>query len=157
MLNDMQSKTTIAQQLGSIYQGSISDIEGAQAGLSNLASCWGSVATSTNASAAPNAANANAATQSLEDQVTLYNNDITQINSAIASLNQFELQISTAASAADVSTVATNYNAAVSAGTFPSQTDVTTAQQNRTTLQSQLATTNAATEASLQQCEALKK
>jgi hypothetical protein len=157
LLNDMQNNTTIAEQLGSVYQGSISDIENAQSGLNDLSSCWASVAStasSTNATAAQNAADASTTLQQLESQVTAYNNDITQINSAIASLNQFELQVSSAASDADVSNVTASYNAAVSAGTFPSQTDLTTAQQNRTTLQSQLAATNTATATSLAQCQA---
>lgn len=155
MLNDMQSKTILAQQLGSIYQGSISDIENVQAGLSGLANCWSSVASSTNnTSAAQHAADANTTLQLLETQVTAFNDKITQINSAIAALNQFESQISMAASAADVATVAANYTAAVSAGTFPSQTDITTAGQDRVTLQSQLATTNQSTQTGLAQCNA---
>ncbi|MGC9602433.1 MAG: hypothetical protein ABSE76_01680 [Minisyncoccia bacterium] len=156
LLNDIQSNTTIAEQLGSIYQGSISDIQSAQANLNNLANCWSSVAASTNnASAAQNAATASTTIQSLESQVTVYNNDITQVNNAIATLNQFALQISSAASDADVSTATASYNAAVSAGTFPSQTDLTTAEQNRTTLQSSLAATNTSTQSSLEQCQAL--
>jgi hypothetical protein len=155
LLNDIQSNTTIAEQLGSIYQGSISDIENAQASLSNLVDCWNSVAASTNStSAAQNAATASSTIQTLEAQVTVYNDDITQINSEIAELNQFALQISTAASPAAVKTITDSYNAAVSAGTFPSQTDLTTAQQNRTTLQSQLASLNSTTQSSLAQCQA---
>jgi hypothetical protein len=153
LLNDMQSRSTFAQQLGSIYQGSISDIESVQAGLSGLANCWSSVASSTNdATAVQNAASARATIQSLESQVTGFNNAITQINSSIVGLNQFESDVSTASTAANIATITTRYNAAVAAGTFPSQTEVTTAQQNRTTLQSQLAAINQSTQSGLAQC-----
>jgi len=57
-------------------------------------------------------------------------------------------------STADVDTLTTNYNNAQSTTPFIAATDVTTAQQNRTTLQSQLANLNTSTQASLTQCQA---
>ena len=155
LLNDTQAKSTAAQQLGAIYQGSIADIQGAQPGLNSLANCWGFVASTTSdTTAAQNAADANAALQSLGAQVDNYNNLITQVNGAISTLNQFESDVTSASSGSDITSITSSYNAAVSAGAFPSAADLTTAQQNRTTLQSQLATTNQSTQNGLVQCRA---
>lgn len=156
LLIDMQGKVSIAQQIGSIDQGSISDIEDAQNNLNNLANCWSSVASSsTNAvAAAQNAATASSTLHSLNTQVDGYNNNITNLNAEIATIGQFEAQMSSAASDADVATAAASYNTAIAAGTFASQNDVTTAQQNRTTLQSQMGALNQSTATSLTQCQA---
>jgi hypothetical protein len=157
LLIDMQNHISIAQQIGSIQQGSISDIENAQSNLSNLVSCWNAVASSTNSSAAnaaQQAANANSTLQSLDAQIEQYNGNITNLNAQIASLNNFESQISAASTQADVASANASYSAAVSAGSFSAQADVITAQQNRTTLQSQMAALNQSTAAGLQQCQA---
>ncbi|MDE1924997.1 MAG: hypothetical protein KGH79_02350 [Patescibacteria group bacterium] len=159
LLTDMQSKTAFEQQLGSIDQGSISDIEQAQSQLNSLANCWQSAASSTaatpaqQAQASQNAASAQTTLSSLNAQIDNYNNDITQINSQIAILNQFESNLSTAASDADVANVTKSYNAAVAADGFATQADVTTAQQNRTTLQAQMASLNSSTQTGLAQCQ----
>jgi hypothetical protein len=157
LLIDMQGKVSIAQQIGTIDQSSISDIVSAQSNLNNLANCWSGVAASggTNAAAGTqNAATASTTLQSLNTQIDGYNNNITQLNAAIVSLDGFEAQVSSAATAGDVAVAAAGYNAAVAAGTFPSQTDITTAQQNRVTLQSQMSALNQSTQTSLQQCNA---
>lgn len=160
LLTDMQNKTEYEQQLGSIYQGSISDIEQAQSQLNDLANCWGGAASSTagtsaqQTQAAANAAAAQSQLTSLNDQINNYNDDITQVNNQIAILNQFETQVSTAQSDADVANVTAAYDAAVATEGFAAATDVTTAQQNRTTLQAEMAALNANTQTSLTQCEA---
>jgi hypothetical protein len=156
MLIDMQGRVSIAQQIGTIDQSSIGDIESAQNNLNNLANCWSSVASSSSSNAAlgtQNAATANSTLQSLNAQVDSYNLNITNLNATIGTLDQFEAQVSSAGSDADVATAAASYSAAVSAGTFASQADVTTAQQNRTTLQSQMGALNQSTATSLQQCQ----
>ena len=160
LLIDMQGRVTIAQQVGTINQGSISDIESAQNNLNTLANCWGFVASSSSAGAAvgtQNAADANTTLQSLNPQIDALNNNITQLNAEIASIDEFEAEVSSAATIADVANVTASYNAAIASGAFASQADVTTAQQNRTTLQSQLATLNMSTAASLAQCQAFGK
>ncbi len=155
LLQDMQSRTTFAQQIGAIDQGSIADIQNTQANLNGLANCWAGNASSTNnTAAAQNAASANSSIQSLEAQIVGFNNSITQMNNQIATLNQFVSDISSATTASGVASVTARYNTAVSAGSFSSQADVTTAQQNRTTLQSQLAAINQSTESGLAQCNA---
>jgi hypothetical protein len=161
LLNDMQSKTTLAQQLGSIAQGSISDIEQAQGQLNSLANCWSSVASSSKATpdqqaqAATSASTARSTLASLNTQIDGYNTNITQLNSEISALNQFESDVSLAATAADVANITSSYNASVAAGNFVSTADLTTAQQNRTTLQAQMSTLNTQTQAGLAQCNAI--
>ncbi len=154
LLGEMQTETTLAQQLGSIYQGSIGDIESAQEDLNSLASCWGSVASSSPsaAQASQNASNASEILQSLNTQIDILNNNITEVNNEIAELNQFQEDVSSAQSDAGVANATASYNAA--AGSFPAQTDVTTAQQNRTTEQAQLATLEQSVQTSLTQCQA---
>ena len=157
LLIDMQGKVSIAQQIGTVDQGSISDVETAQSNLNSLANCWSTVASSTSSSAAlatQNAANANSTLKSLQSQIDSYNNDITNQNAQIATLDAFETQMSSAASDADVASAAASYNAAVAAGTFATQADVTTAQQNRVTLQSQMGALNQQTATGLAQCQA---
>jgi len=100
------------------------------------------------------AASAKTTIRLLEAQVGAYNDLITQSNSTIASLNQFVSEVSSASSAAIIANISARYNAAIAAGSFPSQSDVITYQQNRTTLQSQLASTNQATAAGITQCNA---
>lgn len=157
LLIDMQNRISIAQQIGTIDQGSIRDIEGAQNNLNTLANCWSAVASST-ASGAPAAAQkaaaANATFDSLNAQINGYNNDITRLNGQIATINQFETQVSSAATAAEVASASASYKAVLAGGTFAAQADVTTAQQNRTTLQSQMAALNLSTATGLQQCQA---
>jgi hypothetical protein len=157
LLIDMQGKISIAQQVGTIYQGSIVDIQSAQANLNTVANCWGTVASSTSSSAATaaqKAATAKASLVTLNAQVDGLNNNITQLNSEIATINQFESQVSTAATAAEVAAVVSSYNGAVASGTFATQADITTAQQNRITLQSQMGALNVSTALEMQQCQA---
>ena len=160
LLTQMQGDTNTAQQYGYIEQGSIQDIQNTQAQLQTLANCWGSAATSTafsadkQAQAAANASSTEAQITSLQQQVDADNNQITIANSAIALLQQLQTQVLNANSASDVQTVQTTYTTDQSNGSLITVTDLTTAQQNRTTLQSQLATINQDTSTQLQQCYA---
>jgi len=157
LLLDMQNRVAIAQQVGTIFQNSIGDIQNTQNNLNTLANCWATIASSTSSSASTasqNEANALSTLTSLDAQVELLNGNITAVNAQIAALNGFQAQLSAAATQADVINVNSGYSAAVAAGNFPSQADITTAQQNRTTLQSQMAALNQSTQTSLQQCQA---
>jgi hypothetical protein len=156
VLLDMQGRVSIAQQIGSIDQGSIADVENAQNNLNTLANCWNQVASSTGSSAqaSQNAATANTTLQSLNPKIDAFNSHITLLNADITAIGDFESQISNSASAADVANVTASYNSAVAAGQFPAQADVTTEQQSRTTLQSQLSFLNSTTATSLTQCRA---
>jgi hypothetical protein len=161
LLNDMQSKTAAEQQLGQIYQGSISDIQAQEQNVSTLLNCWLTAASSTQASASQQSQAQSAASlasstlAALEAQVSGFNDQITQVNSQIAALNQFQLDLSTVSTAAGETSVASSYSAAVSGGQFASAADVTTAQQNRATLQTQISTLNTQTQSQLTQCQAI--
>lgn len=156
LLMQMQSDTALAQQYASIQQGSISDIENSQNQLNSLYNCWSSVsASSTSAgSAASNASQASSTIASLNTSIAGYNNRITLANNAIVLLQNFESQALSAGSTSDINSITTSYNSAKSSGQIPTQTDVTNATQNRTTLQSQLSALNSQTTASLTQCNA---
>jgi hypothetical protein len=160
ILTNLQAQVGYAQQYGSIEQGSISDIENMQASLNNLINCWSGIASSSSfsssqqAQAASNAASAQATFDSFGAQITLYNNNITAVNAEIATIEQLQTEALSIASTADVQQLTTDYNNAQSTTPFISATDVTTAQQNRTTLQSQLANVNTSTQSSLLQCQA---
>lgn len=161
LLNDMQVRTSYEQELGTIYQGSIGDIETEEARVNNTYDCWLTAASSTQttssqqAQAVSAAATASSTLLSMTAQINTFNDDITQVNNQIAALNQFQLSVSTAQTQADVATVTNNYNAAVATGEFASQTDVTTAQQDRATLQTQLSTLDQQTQSQLAQCQAI--
>lgn len=161
LLTDMQTRTSFEQQLGSIYQGSVSDLGSAEQPVNDAYDCWLTAASSSNVStagqqqAATAASAASSTLTSMNGQINGYNDQITQVNAQIAELNQFQLQISSAATQADVANVTTSYNAAVAAGSFASQTDVTTAQQNRTTLQAQMSALAGQAQSQLTQCQAL--
>jgi voltage-gated potassium channel Kch len=150
-------------QYGTILQGSIADIQTAQSQINTLANCWIVTASSTAvtnsqaATASANAASALNLLKSFNPQVDSINNSITGVNNEIAMLQQLQSEALSVASAADVSVLTSDYNAAQSTQTFISQNDVTNAQQNRTTLQAQMASLNASTAASLAQCKAFGK
>ncbi|HUD02863.1 MAG TPA: hypothetical protein VMR46_02475 [Candidatus Paceibacterota bacterium] len=160
ILTNLQAQVGYAQQYGSIEQGSISDIENAQSALNSLINCWDGIASSTSFSssqqstAASNAANAQATSNTFDAQITSYNNAITAVNAEIATIEELQTEALSIASTADVDQLTTDYNNAQSTTPFISATDVTTAQQNRTTLQSQLASLNTSTQESLTQCQA---
>ncbi len=156
LIVSMEKDVTIAQQYGSIEQGSIRDIQDAERKLNNVFNCWNTAASSTGMTAAQvatatgNAALANTTIKSLELSIGTYNNNITHANDIIAQLQELITEATQAASAADVNNVSNKYAAAQP---FITQNDVTTEQQNRVTLQSQLTTTNQATQSSLAQCQ----
>jgi hypothetical protein len=156
LVTQMQSDTDVAGQYAQIQQGSITDIENAQSQLNDLYNCWSAIATTsaTTTAAAMNAAAASTTLASLNTTIAGYNNRITLANNAIVLLGQLESAALSAQSSSDVSSVTSSYNSAQAAGEIPSQADVTNAQQNRTTLQSQMATLNTQTQAKLAQCYA---
>lgn len=164
LLAQMQSDTGTAGQYGNVQQGSIQDIQSAQNQLNNAYNCWNNVAqasttatitVSTKAQAVTNAASASTTLNSLNTTVNSYNDRITKVNVAIIALQELQSRVLSAGSAADVSAVQSDYNAAKAAGQFPTGADVTNAQQNRVTLQSQMSTVSQQANTSLQQCNAV--
>jgi hypothetical protein len=160
ILVNLQAQGTYAQQYGNILQGSIGDIQTTQNQLNTLSNCWIVVASSTSVSASQaSTASANAtAAQStiagLNIKVEGYNDAITSVNAEIAMIQQLQSEALSVSSVANVATLNSDYAAAQASRPFIGAADITTAQQNRTTLQSQLASINASTQAGLQQCRA---
>ena len=159
LLVQMQRDTSAAQQYGAIQQGSIKDIQSAQNHLQTLVNCWASAAAASTspekiAIASTNAAAASSTIGSFQGQVDLYNNHINLANQAIATLETLESRTLSAGSMTDIDTITQSYQAAQASGAFVAAADVTLAQQDRTTLQSQMAIVNQQTNAGLAQCYA---
>jgi len=160
LITQMQSDTSTAQQYGYTKQGAISDIQNSQTQLQTAVNCWSSAATSTlfsssqQAQATANASNDAAQITSFQQQVDSYNNQITTANSAIALLQQLQSSVLNASSLSDVQAVQTTYTSDQSNGSLIMSSDLTTALQDRATLQSQLAGVNQNTATQLQQCYA---
>lgn len=160
MLADMQGKVVIAQQYGSVMQGGISDIQNAQNKLNTLANCWETASSSESrtdaqrATARANAENALAALHSYDTKVDRYNANITLANAGIAKLQELQTLVLSVTSPADVAAVKAAYQSALASGTIATAADVTTAQQDRAALQSELAGRNQQTDSELTQCYA---
>ncbi len=160
ILSNLQGQAVYAQQYGSILQGSIADIQNTQRTVSSLISCWGTAASSSaltadkQTQAASYAASAQSTYNTLEGQVGALNSSIASVNSELATITQLQGEALSIASSADVQTLINDYNTAQSTQPFIAAADVTTAQQNRTTLQSQMSSINASVQAGLTQCQA---
>ena len=149
LLTSMQTDVQIAQQFGSVAQGSIGDIQNAQQQLKSLADCYVSKNKIADASTTEQTI------ANLDAQVDGYNNTITRANQAIAVLQDLESRDLNVVTPQDVSAVQAAYTQAQGSGVLLTQADVTNAQQDRTTLQANLTNRNATTRDALQQCNAL--
>ena len=147
LLQALQAAVQRAQQYGSIEQGSVGDIQNAQSNLTTLQNCW----ISKNSS---NAGAAEAQIQTLEARIPGYNNNITRANTAIARVAQIQSQALSAADVTGVRAAATALTQAEGSGALITSADVTLAQQNRTTLQAEMAAINQQTSLQLNQCYA---
>lgn len=160
LLTNLQAAVQVAQQYGVAEQGSISDLQNAQSQLVTLDSCWSTVASSTTLTAGQtvqagnNAVSAEASIQNLEVRITLYNANITRANSAIVKVQEFQTSALAATTLAQVQAVSTQFTAAQSSGVLITQTDVVSAQQDRTTLQNEMNALNQTTSTQLNQCYA---
>lgn len=160
LLTKLQGASQLSQQYGTAEQGSVSDLQLAQAELNTLSNCWNTAASSTGitpqqqSQALANAASADATISTLEARVALYNSKITKANASVATIEQLQTGALTATTLAEVQAVDSRYTAAQNAGQVISQTDVVSAQQDRQTLQSEMTGLNQSTNASLTQCYA---
>jgi len=160
LLTNLQGSVQLAQQYGTAQQGAVSDLQIAQAQLNTLSNCWNTAASSTAitsgqaAQAQGNAASADSTILSLETRVALYNSKITKANAAVVAIQQLQSNALTATTLKEVQAVQAQYTAAQNAGTLVTQADVTAAQQDRQTLQSEMAGLSQTTNASLTQCYA---
>lgn len=148
LLSALQGIANTAGQYGQVAQGAIHDVQNAQERLQELVNCY---ETKNNNSGAEAAAEEIA---ELEQQVAFYNARITKANAAIALLQSFQTRVLQVTTLAQVTAIKADLNAAQANGTLIATTDVTSAQQDRTTLQSQLATRNQQTAVDLTQCKA---
>lgn len=148
LLSQLQSLVSVAQQYGQSKQGAIQDIEASQQQLATLYDCWKGKGSDTNADAA------STTLHSFDAQIASLNTDITHANAAIATLQSLQTEALTISSTADAAAVQSRFDAAQAQGQFATQNDLTQAQQDRTTLQTQLSALNATTQSGLQQCNA---
>jgi hypothetical protein len=148
LLADMQGRLQTAQQYGSVQQGSVQDIQNTQQQLHTLDDCWISKEKFDQASSTE------ATIAYYDTLIDSYNSKITRANAGIAALQDFQTQVINVNSTADVDTVSAAYNRALNSGIILTFTDVTTAQQDRTTLQASLQSRNQLTSTELDQCYA---
>lgn len=158
MLGQLQAYLTFAGQYATVQQGSIADIQQAQAGLNSAYNCWTTAASSSPSAAdaieaTSNANEASAAQVALESRIDGYNNEITRANASLAVVQNFQSQVYFASTPDDVAAATQAVSSAAAQGAFFTQADVTTAQQNRSTLQTELTARNQATEASINSCK----
>lgn len=159
LLASLQASANAAAQYGAAKQGSAQDIQQVQQNYNTLYNCWQTAASSTalspsqRAEGAQKATNANAQILQLQAQVDALNADITRANGSLALIQNLQSQVLFAATPEDVTAAANAVQAAASS--LISAADVTTAQQNRATLQTQLTATNNSAQTSLTQCRAM--
>lgn len=163
LMETLGNSVSSAQQYAGIKQRTISDIQAAQQNLATLADCWSRVASSTTLSSdkvmqgSAGFTSAVANITSLQSQITQINDKITSANSTITKLQEFQTDLLLATVAKDVDTVQGSYNAIKNTDTphLYDATDVTNAQQDRQSVQSQVATLNQSTATQLTQCHAI--
>ena len=146
----MQGDTSLAASYGSVEQGSITDIQTLQTQLNDVRSCWVS---STSASAGAGARAASTTIAQFDAQVDAYNSQIQRANVSITLLEQLQSRALSAASSVDTAGVESDYKSASAGGQLITQNDVTTAQQNRTSLQNQLGVLSQQATADLSECQ----
>jgi len=154
-LSQLQADNNLAQTLGGIKQGSIQDIQNTQRQLTELGNCWLNVP-ATYTQGAANAAAASSTVAALETKVAFYNDQILRTNEVITRLVELQGRVLSAGSMSDLEAVRNERAAAQAQGTLVTQADITNAQQDRTTLQSQLTSINQQATAGLTQCNAVR-
>ncbi len=163
LMSSIQAGVTAAQQYATIEQGAISDIQNSQRNLATLADCWSKVASSTSATSGDQAqgsagfASTVSTITQLQTQVTQYNAKIAAANTSIARLQSLQTDLLLATLASDVSNVQAQFNSlkVTNNPRFYTSTDVTTAQQDRSSTQSSLTSVNQTTSTQLAQCYAI--
>ena len=163
LMNTIQAGVTAAQQYASIEQSIIGDIQNSQQNVATLADCWSTVASSTTATPAQVAqgntgfSSAVSTVTQLQGQVIQSNAKITAANASIARLQELQTGLLLATVSSDVDQVQSQLSALQNAGNprIYTSTDITSAQQDRTSQQSQLASTDQTTSTQLAQCYAI--
>lgn len=154
LLNEMQATVNTAQQYGSVKQGSINDMQQVQRTFNTVYNCWNTKTPQTNQTR-EGAALAQAQIDTLQPLIDLTNNAITRANASIAAIQDLQTELALATNAAGVQAVANSFNTAKANGTFLTQQDVSTAIQDRQTLQSEMARLTTQANAQLAQCNSV--
>lgn len=160
LMTAMQADVTVAQQYGNVAQGAISDIQNTQARIAEVRSCWEGwrntpgLSASKVSTAVDRSEQASTTIAELDVQVDAYNAEILRANTAITALQALQTDALNVTSLAGVQALTTSYNSAKASGQIMTAADVTTAQQNRITLQAQLGAYNNAATAEMTQCNA---
>lgn len=147
LLLELQAAVQRAQQYGSIQQGSIQDVQAAQANLTALQNCWAGKSSS-------EADDAEGKIAELEVRVGQFNNEITYANTTLTYVQQIQTQALAATNLTEVEAAADAFLQAEATGNLITNTDIINAQQDRTTLQSEMLAVNQQTSVGLSQCYA---
>lgn len=148
LLSELKTALRYSEQYGAVQQGSIRDIQAVQKALSDLQNCWnlkGNVAA---------AAQAASRITTLEKQVTNYNDRITKANTAIARVLELQTDALAATNKNDIDRALTRLKNRQANGAIYTKEDVTSAQQNRETLQREMDAEERTANADLAQCNA---
>jgi hypothetical protein len=163
LMRQLTAAVNLAQRYAGVEQSMISDIENTQSSLTDMENCW-ILATSSQTitqgqldQANANQAMAAAKISQLQAQVDQANNRIQRANNSITRIQGLQTDLLLASLASDVTRVQNRWNALKASNTFPiyEQTDVTSANQDRTTLQNNLDAMDADTSTKLNQCHGI--
>lgn len=158
LLTTLQASASAAVQFATVKQGSASDIQQVQNNFNTAYNCWQNASTSAALSldqkntAAQNAAAADTQIDQLQTRIDTYNDDIERANTALSTIQNLQSQVMFAATPEDIQ--AATYAIQAATPSLLGAADVTTAQQDRASLQAQLTATNSQAQASLAQCRA---
>jgi hypothetical protein len=164
LMRTIQGGVSAAQQYAGVKQRTIADIQTAQQNAATLANCW-AIATSTPGATQAQIAQGTAGfdqafttISNLEIKVGEQNAKIVAANTSIAKLQEIQTDLLLATTPANLTAVKNKYQALVTAGSphIYTAADVTSASQDRETIQGQLAVINQTTSQALTQCYALR-
>ena len=163
LMSEMQTTVADTQQYATLEQRIISDIQTTQQNLTELQNCWVNASSSptlTSAQLTTAQTGANAAVTKiieLEALVSNHNANITRANASIIAVQEVQTDLLFASVAADITAIQTRWSAMKTANNprIYTKADITLSQQDRTSVQTNMASINTDTTARLQQCYAL--
>lgn len=160
LMVELQGLVTVSQQYGAVWQGAISDIQNTQRRIQSVVNCWEIASSSPaledakRAQAQSNAMAQTSLLHSYDPQIATYNERITRANESIAKLQEIQTDLVSASSVGDINKAKQAYQQAAASGAIITAAEVTSAQQDRTALQSTLQTRNQQADNDLAQCNA---
>lgn len=147
-----------AEQVRSVLQQNVADIQAVQLKVRELASCWQAFSTSTTATltesqkaqAAANATSTLAVYQSLSQKAAAYSNSVASVDSAVTTLQNYRSDSLSSLNLQQLQSIVQDYTA--HAGSFPNTTALLLAQQSRSQLTTDLAALASDTATKLTEC-----